>query len=234
MKPVFVLASELLEGRIPSQDFHLHTSWTDGTNTVEEMFAQATSCGLTEVLFSEHVRRGSASWFHEFAREVRAQESISCEAYVGAEAKVLDEGGALDVDDEVVAACDMLVAVVHRFPGEQDEDVRKKTGSGDPLRTELGLALAALDNPHTAILGHPMGMCVRRFGLTPPDSCFEALIEKCAARNIAFEINPLYHPDPWHLIRLCSNYGARVSLGSNAHEVASVGRVQRILRGEEA
>jgi histidinol phosphatase-like PHP family hydrolase len=84
------------------------------------------------------------------------------------------------------------------------------------------------------ILGHPFGMCYRRFKLTPPEDKFHALIEKAAKTGVALEINPQYQPDPWRLIEWCRQGGARISLGSNAHSTTTVGRITRVLRGEEA
>ena len=81
--------------QIPRVDFHLHTTWTDGTNSLEEMHDRSLQCGLSKVLFSEHVRKTSGDWFPEFARQTRALPTAGCRALVGAETKAVDFAGTL-------------------------------------------------------------------------------------------------------------------------------------------
>ncbi len=57
--------------------------------------------------------------------------------------------------------------------------------------------------------------------------------EKAARTGVAFEVNAHYHPDPWFLIGACRKAGATISLGSNAHALGDVGRILRVLRGQE-
>ena len=218
---------------IPKIDFHLHTTWTDGADSVQAMYDRAIQEGLGMILFSEHARKNSGDWFFRFTQEVRSLPTTSCKALVGVETKVEDVDGNLDTTPEILSLCDLVMASVHRFPGEKGT-VR---GFGDVSReeapeTEFKLACAILKNPNVDILAHPFGMCYRRFDAPPPEELIKKLITETAKTGIAFEINTYYHPDPWKLIRWCQEAGARISLGSNAHEVNEVGRVIKILQGE--
>lgn len=219
---------------VPPFDFHLHTSWTDGSADVRTMHAAASQAGLRAVLFSEHARKTSGDWFGRFADEVRSLKG-GASAYVGVETKVEDFDGSLDVTEAIVSACDLVMASVHRFPGEKGvvrgfEDVQKS----EAVDTEFRLALGILKNPRVDILAHPFGMCYRRFGVVPPDDLMRELIRAAAGSTAAFEINPHYHPDPWRLVTWCRQAGAKVSLGSNAHAPAEAGRVTRVLSQQEA
>jgi histidinol phosphatase-like PHP family hydrolase len=199
------------------------------------MYDSAVEAGLTRVLFSEHARRTSTDWFGRFAAEVRALPSSPCEALVGVETKVADFKGNIDCDASIIGAADLVMASVHRFPGENGQARPFDTVTpSEAIDAEFRLADAVLDNPDIDILGHPFGMCLRRFKLSPPEALVRCLMVKAASRGIAFEINPYYHPDPWGWIQLCREEGAVVSLGSNAHEKASVGRIVRVLEGSEA
>jgi putative hydrolase len=224
----------ILRGNVPPCDFHLHTTWTDGARSVAEMHRSAVLAGLDCILFSEHARKISGDWFPEFAAEVRSLKQDECRALVGVETKVEDFTGAIDSTPEILAACDLVMASVHRFPGEDGiVSGTDRYTAQEAIDTEFRLAFAVLDNPHVDILGHPFGMCYRRFKLTPPEDKFHELIEKAAKTGVAIEVNPQYHPDPWRLIEWCQEAGARISLGSNAHAAETVGRITRILRGEE-
>lgn len=225
----------VLQGSVPRVELHAHTTWTDGTDSVADMYARAVATGIQLFNFSEHARRSSGDWFGAFADEVRALPKSPCRALVGVEVKVLDFTGALDVSEQVLGHCDLVMGSVHRFPGETDAEAGTRNRQvSEAIETEFQLMCGVLDNQTIDILGHPFGMCYRRFGIVPPDDMMRAVIAKAASTSIAFEINARYHPEPQRLVTWCKEAGARVSLGSNAHRMAEVGRIVRILEGTES
>lgn len=213
----------------PVVDLHMHTTWTDGADSAEAMWRAACAAQLRLILFSEHARRSSTDWFPRFAEEVRALPKEPCAALVGVEAKIADFDGNLDLAPEIENTCDLVMASVHRFPGEEGQIMGTTGGYGiaEASEIEFRLAMAALDNPSVDILGHPFGMTVRRFGGTLPWNRLEELIAKAAATGKAIEINARYHEEPRRMLNACLLAGARVSFGSNAHAVAEVGALQR-------
>lgn len=216
-------------------DLHMHTTWTDGQDNEIDMFNSAIKCGLKYVLFSEHVRRGSDEWFSEFAGSVRKLSNNECTALVGAETRVEDFTGNLDCTTAIINQCDLIIASVHRFPAKGGVSYREfsEVSPEEALDIEFRLSNAILENPDVDILGHPFGMSLSRFKVVPPIHMIKALIAKAAKYNVAFEINTHYHPDPWGLIDLCKQVGAPISLGSDAHSTGEVGRIMRVLKGEE-
>ena len=60
--------TELLTNR--EGDSHLHTNWTDGENTIDEMIKSANTCGLKWINFSEHNRKNSKYSYKEFCDEI--------------------------------------------------------------------------------------------------------------------------------------------------------------------
>ncbi len=223
---------------LPSFDFHLHTNWTDGENTVQEMHNAASKAGLTHILFSEHVRNTSENWFFGFAQQVRESVSNNCLALVGIETKIMDFDGNLDVTSNIMENADLVMASVHRFPGEEgiieknSNQFNKFSQYEDPIETEFRLANLILENPEVDILGHPFGMSYKRFNLVPSIQKIKQLIKKAAQTGTAFEVNSRYHPNLWELIDLCKKYGAVISLGSNAHSVKEVGKIVHQLQDE--
>ena len=108
--------------RIPPVDLHAHTSWTDGRNTVFEMSSAAVDKQITTLLFSEHTRANSGNWFSDFVNEVllaRKKFKNKCQFLVGTEVKVLNDRGDLDLSEKIKTMCDLVMASVHRFPGEK-------------------------------------------------------------------------------------------------------------------
>lgn len=217
----------------PRVDSHLHTSWTDGEATVEEVYRAAIECGLATVLYSEHSRKTSTDWFSSFAAEVRLLPSSPCRAYVGTEVKVESREGTIDTTPAISDLCDFVMASVHRFI---DVDGRTlQFAETDPCKAvdlEFELTWAVLANPQVDILGHMFGMSYRRFGAVPPDDKICALISRAAEYGVAVEINSHYHPDPRKMIQWCRDSSALITFGSNAHSLESVGAIVRLLDQE--
>lgn len=219
-------------------DFHMHTSWTDGQHSIEEMYVSACEQALRAICFTEHARASSGDWYHSFSAEVRALPKKVCQAFVGVEVKVLDFEGSLDLSDKICNDTDFVMGSVHRFPNETDikelnsESFKASKLYEDPINTEYQLSMAMLDNPKLDILGHPFGMSIRRFKLLPPRKLFIDLIQKAKQNNKAFEINAHYHKSCIDLLQMCKEIGCLVTLGSNAHSRDKVGYISQRLLGE--
>jgi histidinol phosphatase-like PHP family hydrolase len=222
-------------GNVPCIDFHIHTTWTDGANTVREMYDQASKLGLEYILFSEHVRSASTEWFGRYAGEVRSLPCVDCHALLGIETKIADLNGMLDCTPQMIATCDLVMAVVHRFPKADEGTVMdfEEVPTDEAVLLEYRMASAALENPDVDILGHPFGMSYRHYHVCPPEDLMRSLIRKAAANHVAFEINSHYHPDPWKLVEWCREFKTSFSLGSDAHSLDEVGRITRVLQGKE-
>lgn len=234
ISPHLALHQNLAPGQIPAHDFHMHTNWTDGAHSSADMHAAAVKKGLKSVLFSEHARRTSGDWFFQFAEEVRSLPQEHCQTLVGVESKIDNLDGELDLAPAIADCVDLVMASVHRFPGE--EGIVKGTANysaEEAIQLELRLTLAAIENPLVDIIGHPFGMSLRRFRFKVPDECFLEVITKAARFDVAIEINPHYHTDLWKIAGWSKEAGAPLSLGSNAHNVSEVGRVQQELKTQE-
>ncbi|HEY3308702.1 MAG TPA: PHP domain-containing protein [Desulfuromonadaceae bacterium] len=216
--------------KTPRIDFHLHTNWTDGTASVKEMYDRSCEMQLDFILFSEHARSTSSEWFGTFAEEVKALPSVPCKAYVGVEARVVDWNGNINLGSDILSLCDMVVCSVHRFPGESGEvlsfDAFDKESA---LLKEFELLLAILDNPLVDILGHPFGVSMSRFGISPTDEMLGTIVQKAQKKGIAVEINTKYWTDPSKILAICDKYNAPISFGSDAHSCNEVGEAMKII-----
>lgn len=226
-------AAELDLANLPRIDSHLHTSWTDGKGTVEEVYRAAVENGLTTVLYSEHSRKTSADWFALFAAEVRALPSSPCRAYVGTEVKVETPDGEIDTVPAISDLCDFVMASVHRLIDADGRTLQfAETGPNQAIDLEFRLSWAVLANPQVDILGHMFGMSYSRFKRVPPDDMIRALISRAAEFGVAVEINSHYHPNPVEIIQWCRDCNARITFGSNAHTLENVGAIMRLLDQE--
>jgi putative hydrolase len=123
----------------------------------------------------------------------------------GIEVDILEDG-ALDQDEDLLAELDVVVASVH-----------SKLRMDAPTMTKR--MLAAIESPHTDILGHCTGRLIT--GKGRPQSTFdaEAVFAACADTGTAVEINsrPERQDPPEDLLRLAIELGCDVSIDTDAH-----------------
>ena len=221
---------------IPNVDLHMHTNWTDGKDSVFKMHEYACKKKLRKILFSEHARSTSGDWFGKFSEEVKSLNKKNCEAYVGAEVKILNFSGDLDVNDKILNKVDYLMASVHRFPGETNINKKKtinKYSKKDALEIEYELTIKAIKNSDFEILGHPFGMSISRYNIKPDWNLFKDIIKLCKKFDKAFEINSYYHSNIQKLLNECIKEKTLISLGSNAHSINEVGEINSFFNNEK-
>lgn len=204
-------------------DLHLHTTWTDGKNSIGEVIKQAEKNGLWKIGITDHIRR-SSDYYSDYLKEIEESKKRSnIEIYCGFEAKIMNFSGKLDIPLEAVQKADFIIGSVHRLPSG-DEYKRPKEFSYEELaRLEKELSLAAIyDNENINVLGHCGGMSLATYGRFPK-RYFEEIIEACAKNDVVFEYNYKYHNDNERLIKdILTKYDPYVSVGSDAHEVAKI------------
>jgi len=85
--------------------------------------------------------------------------------------------------------------------------------------------LAAMDNPHLTIIGHPTGRLL--LSRDPYGLDLAAVTEKAAATGVALEINADPHrlDLDWRSVRRARALGVAISIGADAHNVAGIGNV---------
>ena len=227
-------ARKIVMEALPMVDCHLHTSWTDGTCSVQEMYTAATKNELEVVLFSEHSRKTSVDWFHDFADDVRSLPIAPCKALVGTEVKVEARSGEIDTIKEISGNCDFVMASVHRLIDRYGNTMQfAETDPSEVVDIEYAMTMAALENPRVNILGHVFGMSLRRFEQTPSPNRLKEVIKKAALNNVVVELNSHYHKNYIQILDLCKKYNALISFGSNAHNTKMVGEMTRTLRATE-
>ncbi len=99
----------------PRQDMHVHSTFSDGANTLAENVAEAESLGLVELGCVDHVRVDT-DWVPAYAAAVAAmREQTAVRLQCGIEAKLLDTAGALDLP-EPCPGVDAIYAADHQVP----------------------------------------------------------------------------------------------------------------------
>jgi DNA polymerase (family 10) len=193
--------------------FHVHTTFSDGRNTVLEMLAAARQRGFQYVGLSDHSKSASyaGGLSEEGLRQQQAEisrqehEVKPMRVFRGTEADILADGG-IDYDAETLASFDFVIASIHSRFGMSQEEMTERI-------------LRALDNPFVTFLGHLTGrLLLAREGYTME---FDRVFEKAAARGVMIEINgnPRRLDIDWRLVGRALDRGVRFSIHPDAHSI---------------
>ena len=209
-----------LEHRIPKLvgydelrgDLHMHTNWSDGLNTVEEMVKACIDMGYEYMAIADHsqsarVANGLTPERFKLQREeierVRKKYGDKIAVLWSVEVDILPDGS-LDLPDELLREFDFVTASIHsRF--NQDNTDR---------------LLKAMENPYVNLIGHPFG---RQYGYRegyPLD--FDRILEKALETGTALEINSQREDLDSQHIRQAVERGVKLVVNSDAHSVGQL------------
>ena len=192
-------------------DCHLHSRWSDGGATVEAMATTAIALGHEYMVLTDHSPRLTIAHGLDRDRLLAQFEEIAAlnkrlapfRILTGMEVDILEDG-ALDLDDDLLARLDVVVASVHS----------KLRMDRLPMTMRM---VRAVESPHVDILGHCTGRLIGK----RPESEFDAtrVFAACAANGTAVEFNSrperLDPPEP--LIAVAIAAGCHFSIDSDAH-----------------
>jgi len=173
-------------------DLHMHTTATDGEDTLAEMVRAAIDRGLAYIAITDHGQRVTMAHgldrrrlLEQWTAIDRLNDSLAADGkppivvLKGIEVDLLEKGG-LDLPDDVLAEADWVVASLHY-------------GQNQPREKITARLIEAIENPHVAVIGHPTGRLINRRPAYDVD--LEAVIAAAARTGTFLEINA----NPWRL-----------------------------------
>jgi DNA polymerase (family 10) len=188
-------------------DLHMHTDWSDGRATLEEMVLGSVERGHRYVAICDHARRLRDGRLEAQTEAIAALAGRvpGIKVLAGVEVDIRADGS-LDMDDETLAGRDWVMASIH---------------SGfDGTRERLtGRLVAAMENPHVDCIGHPTG---RKINRRPPyELDFERVCEVAVETGTFLEINA--QPDRLDLTdmlaRAAVESGVKLVVSTDAHRI---------------
>jgi DNA polymerase (family 10) len=130
----------------------------------------------------------------------------------GIEVDIL-KSGALDLDDEVLAQLDVVVASVHSYMNMERAEMTDRM-------------LAAIENPYTQIIAHPTGRLLLR--REPFEYDMEKVFDACKRNGVAMECNA--YPDRLDLrdahLRLARDRGVKIVISTDSHSTRTLPYMQ--------
>jgi DNA polymerase (family 10) len=192
-------------------DLHVHSDWTDGRASLEQMALAARERGLDYLCFCDHSQSLAMTGGLSPERLLAQIEAIRAldnrlegiRLLAGIEVDILADGR-LDLPDDVLARLDFVTASIH-------------SGFGQPQARIMERLTGAIRNPHVRSLGHPSGRLLGR--RDPYEVDVETLVQVAAETATYLEING--SPDRLDLTapaaRRAAALGATMVICSDAH-----------------
>jgi DNA polymerase (family 10) len=202
---------DLIEDEQVKGDLHVHSNWSDGHSTVEEIARAAEEVGYEYVAITDHspsqtVANGlKIGRLRERRREIEAARKAvpGIEILEGSEVDIKRDG-TLDYPEEVLAELDFVMASVHSGWKMERQAMTERI-------------VKAMENPWVDCIGHPTGRLV---GQREPYAVdLEAVFEAAGRAGVAMEINA----DPHRLdlrdthARRAKELGVRLLIATDAH-----------------
>ena len=197
-------------------DLHMHTTATDGEDTLAEMVRAAIARGLRYIAITDHGQRVTMARGLDKRRLLKQWDEIDqlnaalgedgrppIVVLKGIEVDMLEKGG-LDLPDEVLEKADWVVASLHY-------------GQNQPRERITARIIEAIENPHVSVIGHPTGRLLNK--RPPYDVDIEAVIDAAARTGTFLEINA----NPWrldlneHHAAAAKKAGVKVVISTDAH-----------------
>lgn len=200
----------LIEAGDVRGDLHMHSDWSDGRATLEEMALAAKAHGLRYIAVCDHARRLRDGRIDEQAEALaELNERISGLRLLSGVEVDIRANGSLDMPDADLDARDWVVASIHSGFNAGPEEL-------------TGRILAAIDHPSVDCIGHLTG---RKLGQRAPyDVDLDAVFERAAGTGTCLEING--QPDRLDLrdahARAAAAVGVSILVSSDAHSVGAL------------
>jgi len=192
-------------------DFHIHSSYSDGSSSIKEIALKAKELGYEFVGISDHsqglkVAKGlSIEKVEKKIEEIRRlnEELEGIKILCGSEVDILNDGS-LDYPDSILKKFDVVIAAIHYGFKQSKSQLTKRI-------------VSACKNKYVNIIAHPTGRLFGQREEYPLD--WEEIFKAASDNNVALEINT--YPDRLDLNDLncirAKKEGVKIALGSDAH-----------------
>ncbi len=192
-------------------DLQMHTTASDGRNSIEEMAFAAKALGYEYISLTDHSKAVTVA---NGLNEKRTLEQIKkiqdanakqlgIRVLASSEVDVL-KNGKLDLDDEVLAQLDVVLVSIHSYMTMERAEMTERI-------------LAAIENPYTQIVGHPTGRLVLRRDAYAYD--MERILDAAKKNGVVMECNA--SPERLDLkdtqLRMAKDRGVKIVISTDAH-----------------
>jgi DNA polymerase (family 10) len=192
-------------------DMQMHTTASDGKNSIEEMALAAKDLGYKYISLTDHSKTVTVANGLDEKRTLEQikmiqaanAKNLGIRVLASSEVDVL-KNGKLDMDDEVLAQLDVVLVSIHSYMTMERAEMTDRI-------------LAAIENPYTQIIGHPTGRLVLRRDAYAYD--MERILDAVKKNAVVMECNAA--PERLDLkdihLRMAKERGVKIVISTDAH-----------------
>ncbi len=217
------------------EDFHVHSTFSDGASTLEENVRAARERGLRTLCLVDHVRRDT-TWLPDFtAAAGQYRHQPGPRILVGVEAKILDSSGQLDVPPGL-DGIDLVLIADHQFPGDNGPvhptEVRSAIEYGGTTAAEAIERLCEATANALRETAGPRPLLAHLFSLLPkmglneamvPEPLLTDLAKRVAHAGAMVEVNEKWSCPSARTVGALAAAGVRLVAGSDSHHCRHIG-----------
>jgi putative hydrolase len=222
------------------QDMHVHSTFSDGRDTIEENVAAAECLGLLELTCVDHVRVDT-DWVADYVAAVRRVNATTPVVLrCGVEAKLLDTTGNLDLPPELVGV-DAIYAADHQVPladgPHTPREVKALMAAGTLSAAEVLEAIVT--STAGALLQHSPVVIAHMFSILPklglsesdvPPRLLERLAAVTAQTGARIEISERWSCPNARTLRPFLRHGVPLLFSTDSHRSDTIGRYSYCVR----
>ena len=196
-------------------DTHIHSNYSDGTNSIKEIAEYAAKLGYEWIIVCDHSQSLKVAGgleikdLYKKIEEIRSVNNTSkVRILCGQEVDILSDGK-LDYPDEVLKELDFVIAAIHTGFKQSEEQITERI-------------LKAMDNKYVHTISHPTGRLLNK--RQPYKINIPKVIEYATKNKVMLEINAF--PERLDLDDINTKYakeqGVILSIGTDAHHVSQM------------
>jgi DNA polymerase (family 10) len=202
----------LVEKRDLKGVLHIHTDWSDGRGTIEEMARAARELGFSYMGLTDHSQTAAYAGGlrpervkEQLLEARRAEDSVGMRILRGIESDILPDGS-LDYDSAVLDSFDFVIGSVHASFTMSRADMTSRI-------------VRAMRDPHLSILGHPTGRLL--LAREPYAVDLEEVLREAAELGVVVELNANPHrlDLDWTMLREAKSLGIKTAINPDAHDI---------------
>jgi len=197
-------------------DLQMHTKWSDGANTIEEMVEEARKMGHEFIAITDHVgslKIAGGMDEDEIRKQMREVGKVNekyddIHVFYGVEVNIMKDGS-LDMGKSVLKDVDVVVAGIH-------------SGLRMPEEEMTARMIKAMESGVVNIIAHPTGRIIQRREGIKLD--FEKVFDAAKENGVVMEINA--QPARLDLndvhVKRAVEKGLKLSIGTDAHNLSNL------------
>lgn len=202
-------------------DLHMHTTESDGQDSIEQMADAARAIGLEYIAITDHSKRVAMAngldgkrLLKQWAEidKINAKSSDGFVILKGVECDILESGG-MDIEDDVLAQADWVIASVHYGQRQSMAEITDRI-------------VGAIENPNITMVAHPTGRLLNK--REPYAVDLQAVFAAAKANQTLLELNA----NPVRLdlndvyLMAAKSHGIPIVINTDAHRVLGLANMK--------